>query len=175
MYLRHLHHLLSKSPMDKQENFQIQITLQSYTRWCKIWYAIVCEITSRKFRLVSLLGLDRLISECIFFFFLANNVILSFACAHSSMTLFGIKKICTYLSTGPRPSKTDKSKFPGLNFTNDGVLSQSVLKQSSFLEQFGIVVLQNEHFKWPMCVPQISKRKYWKPVDRLSRMALPVC
>jgi hypothetical protein len=30
-----LHHLLSKSPMDKQENFQIQITLQSYTRWCK--------------------------------------------------------------------------------------------------------------------------------------------
>ena len=87
-----LHHLLSKSPMDKQENFQIQITLQSYTRWCKIWYAIVCEITSRKFRLVSLLGLDRLISECIFFFFLANNVILSFACAHSSMTLFGIKK-----------------------------------------------------------------------------------
>jgi hypothetical protein len=28
-----LHHLLSKSTIDKQENFQVQITLQSYTRY----------------------------------------------------------------------------------------------------------------------------------------------
>ena len=79
--------------------------------WYKIWYTIVCEITSRTFGISWFITLDQLTNRAISFSSLSASL--------RSPRQKTYSPVCQPVS----PNKLANFKSPGLYFTNEGVLS----------------------------------------------------